>query len=134
MNYPLLDVFLSILYFFLWILWIWLVVWILMDIFRSDDLNGWAKAAWTIFVIIIPLLGVLTYLIVRGHSMQDRQARQAKAQDEAFRAYVRDAAGTGATGTNGQSQSEELAKLANLRQRGVINEEEFEQAKAKVLS
>jgi type VI protein secretion system component VasK len=129
MNYPLLDVFLSILYFFLWILWIWLVVWILMDIFRSDDLNGWAKAAWTIFVIIIPLLGVLTYLIVRGHTMQDRQARQAKAQDEAFRAYVRDAAGT-----DGQSQSEELAKLANLRQRGVINEEEFEQAKAKVLS
>jgi type VI protein secretion system component VasK len=129
MNYPLLDVFLSILYFFLWILWIWLVVWILMDIFRSDDLNGWAKAAWTIFVIIIPLLGVLTYLIVRGHTMQDRQARQAKAQDEAFRAYVRDAAGT-----DGQSQSEELAKLANLRQRGVINEEEFEQAKATVLS
>ncbi|HLH83230.1 MAG TPA: SHOCT domain-containing protein [Trebonia sp.] len=129
MNYPLLDVFLSILYFALWVMWIWLVVWILLDIFRSDDLSGWAKAAWTIFVIIIPLLGVLVYLIARGHTMQDRQARQAKAQDEAFRAYVRDA-----VGTDGQSQSEELAKLASLRQRGVINEQEFEQAKAKVLS
>jgi Short C-terminal domain/Phospholipase_D-nuclease N-terminal len=129
MNYPLLDVFLSILYFFLWVLWFWLLFVVITDIFRSDDLNGWAKAAWTIFVIIIPLIGILTYLIVRGHSMQDRQARQAKAQDEAFRSYVRDAAGT-----DGQSQSEELAKLANLRQRGVINEQEFEQAKQKVLS
>jgi phosphoglycerol transferase MdoB-like AlkP superfamily enzyme len=129
MNYPLLDVFLSILYFALWVMWIWLVVWILLDIFRSDDMSGWAKAAWTIFVIVIPLLGVLVYLIARGHTMPDRQARQAKAQDEAFRAYVRDA-----VGTDGQSQSEELAKLASLRQRGVINEQEFEQAKAKVLS
>jgi type VI protein secretion system component VasK len=129
MNYPLLDVFLSIVYFFLWVLWFMLLFWILTDIFRSDDLSGWSKAAWTIFVILIPLIGILVYLIVRGHSMQDRQAREAKAQDKAFRAYVRDAAGT-----DGQSQSEELTKLANLRQRGVINDQEFEQAKAKVLA
>jgi type VI protein secretion system component VasK len=128
-NYPLLNVFLSILYFFLWVLWFWLLFVVITDIFRSDDLSGWAKAAWTIFVILIPLIGVLVYLIVRGQSMQDRQARQAQAQDQAFRAYVRDAAAT-----DGESQSEELAKLANLRQRGVINDQEFEQAKAKVLS
>lgn len=129
MNYPLLDVFLSILYFALWVMWFMLVFWIILDIFRSDDLSGWAKAGWAVFVILLPLVGILVYLIARGHTMQDRQARQAKAQDEAFRAYVRNAAGT-----DGQSQSEELAKLANLRQRGVINEQEFEQAKAKVLS
>ena len=129
MNYPLLDVFLSMLYFFLWILWILLLFWIITDIFRSSDLSGWAKAAWLIFVVVLPLVGVLVYLIARGHTMQDRQAREAEARDKEFRAYVRDAAGT-----DGQSQSEELAKLANLRQRGVINEQEFEQAKAKVLS
>ncbi len=129
MNYPLLDVFLSIVYFFLWVLWFMLLFWILLDIFRSDDLSGWAKAGWLVLVIILPLIGVLAYLIARGHTMQERQAREAKARDEEFRAYVREAAGA-----DGQSQSDELAKLASLRQRGVINEQEFEQAKAKVLS
>ena len=129
MNYPLLDVFLSVLYFFLWFLWLVLLFWIIWDIFRSRDLSGWAKAGWLIFVILLPLVGVLVYLIARGGSMHERQVRDAQAQDEQFRAYVRDAAGTDA-----QSQSDELAKLANLRQRGVINDQEFEQAKAKVLA
>jgi thiol:disulfide interchange protein len=128
-NYPLLDVFLSVLYFFLWALWLVVLFWIILDIFRSDDLSGWAKAGWLVLVIILPLIGVLAYLIARGHTMQERQAREAKAQDEAFRTYVREAAGA-----DGQSQSDELSKLANLRQRGVLNEQEFERAKAKVLS
>jgi Short C-terminal domain/Phospholipase_D-nuclease N-terminal len=128
-NYPLLDVFLSMLYFFCWILWIFLLFWIILDIFRSDDLGGWGKAAWLIFVIFLPLIGVLTYLIVRGHSMSDRQARQAKAQDEQFRAYVKEAAGS-----NGTSQSDELAKLAGLHDQGVLSDQEFEQAKAKILA
>jgi hypothetical protein len=128
-NYPLLDIFLSIVYFFCWILWIMILFWILMDIFRSDDMGGWAKAGWVIFVIFLPLIGVLTYLIVRGKSMGERQARDAQARDEQFRAYVKDAAGT-----NGQSQSEELAKLAGLHQQGVLSDQEFEAAKAKVLA
>ena len=127
-NYPLLDVFLSMLYFFCWILWIFLLFWIIMDIFRSDDLGGWGKAAWLIFVIFLPLLGVLIYLIARGHSMGERQARDAQARDEQFRAYVKDAAGSG------QSQSDELAKLAGLHQQGVLSDQEFEAAKAKVLA
>jgi type VI protein secretion system component VasK len=128
-GYPLLDIFLSTLYFFCWVLWIMLLFWVIWDIFRSRDLSGWAKAAWVIFVIVLPLLGVLVYLIARGDSMHERQAREVQAQDQEFRAYVRDAAGT-----NGQSQSEEITKLAGLRDRGVISDQEFEQAKAKVLA
>lgn len=128
-GYPLLDVFLSVLYFFLWFLWLMLLFWIIFDIFRSRDLSGWAKAAWLIFVIVIPLLGVLVYLIARGGKMHERQVRDVQAQDDAYRSYVRDAAGT-----NGQSQSAEITKLAGLRDRGVITDAEFEQAKAKVLA
>ena len=127
-NYPLLDIFLSTLYFFIWILWIMLLFWILMDIFRSDDLGGWGKAGWVLFVIILPFLGVFVYLIARGHSMGERQARDAQARDDQFRAYVKDAAGSG------QSQSDELAKLAGLHSQGVLSDQEFEAAKAKVLA
>ena len=81
-NYPLLDIFLSTLYFFIWILWIMLLFWILMDIFRSDDLSGWGKAGWVIFVIILPFLGVFVYLIARGHSMGERQARDDRACEQ----------------------------------------------------
>ncbi len=125
-SYPLLDAFLTMLWFFLWILWIFLLVWIIMDVFRSHDLSGWAKALWLIFIIVLPFLGVLVYLIVRGGSMQERQVRQARAQDEAMRAYVKDAAGT--------SSADELAKLADLRDRGVISEAEFQAGKAKILT
>ena len=128
-NYPLLDIFLSTLYFFCWIIWIMLLFWILMDIFRSDDMGGWGKAGWVIFVILLPFLGVLVYLIARGKSMGERQARDAQARDQEFRAYVKDAAGS-----NGQSQSDELAKLAGLHQQGVLSDQEFEAAKAKVLA
>lgn len=128
MNYPLLDIFLSMLWFFLWILWIWLVIWILMDIFRSDDMGGWAKAAWTIFVILLPLFGVLIYLIARGHSMRDRQVREAEAADAAFRSRVQEAAGTSA------SPAQELSKLSELHDRGVLTDAEFEQQKSRILA
>ena len=127
-NYPLLDIFLSTLYFFIWILWIMLLFWILMDIFRSDDLSGWGKAGWVIFVIILPFRGVFVYLIARGKSMGERQARDAQARDDQFRAYVKDAA------SDGQSQSDELAKLAGLHQQGVLSDQEFAAAKAKILA
>jgi hypothetical protein len=128
-NYPLLDLFLSMLYFFLWILWILLLFWIILDIFRSRDLSGWGKAGWLIFIILLPLIGVLVYLIVRGGSMHERQAREVRAQDEAFRAYVRDAAGT----DGHTSHADQLATLASLHDRGVLSDEEFQRAKASVL-
>lgn len=127
MNYPLLDAFLTMMWFFLWILWIFLVVRIIFDIFASQDLGGWGKAGWSVFVIVLPFLGVFCYLIARGHSMHDRQRRAERAQDEAFRAYVRDAAA-------GDGQADELSKLAGLRDRGVITEAEFQQGKAKILA
>jgi hypothetical protein len=125
-NYPLLDLFLTMFWLFIWILWIFLLVRIIMDIFRSSDLGGWGKAGWLIFVVLLPFLGVFVYLIVRGHSMGERQAQDARAQEQEFRAYVRDAAGDG--------QADELSKLADLRDRGVITEAEFQQGKAKILS
>jgi type VI protein secretion system component VasK len=128
-NYPLLDIFLSMVYFFCWILWIFLLFWIIMDIFRSQDLSGWGKAAWLLFVIFLPLIGVLTYLIVRGRSMGERQQRDAEQRDQAARAYIRDAAGS-----NGTSQADELTRLAGLHDQGVLSDQEFAQAKAKILA
>ena len=127
-GYPLMDIFLSMVYFFCWVLWFMLMFWIISDIFRSDDLRGWAKAAWLVGIIVLPIIGILAYLIVRGGSMRARQESRARAQDEAFRAYVRDAATSDAN-----TQSDELAKLAGLHQRGVINDEEFQRAKTRVM-
>lgn len=132
MHYPLLDVFLTMLWFFIWVLWIFLVVRIVIDIFASHDLSGWGKAGWTIFVVLLPFLGVFCYLIARGHSMQDRRRQEAQAEDQAFRSYVRDAAGTG--DGSGDGSADELQKLADLRDRGVITESEFQQSKAKILA
>ena len=126
-SYPLLGAFWTILEIFLWVLWIWVLIYVFIDIFRSHDLSGWAKALWFIFVLFIPLIGVLVYLIVRGGSMQERAQQQAQQQDQQFRAYVQDAAGSGNT-------ADQLTKLADLRDRGVITAEEFEREKAKVLA
>ena len=126
MHYPLLDAFLTMTWFFLWVLWIFLVVRIVLDILASSDLGGWGKAGWVILVILLPFLGVLSYLIARGHGMGERQAREDQAQDEAFRSYVREAADSGS--------ADELGKLADLRDRGVITEAEFQQGKTKILA
>ena len=128
-NYPLLNLFWTMLFFFMWVIWIWILIAVFIDIFRSHDLSGGAKALWFIFVLFIPLVGVLCYLIARGGSMHDRAARQAQAQDEALRSYVQEAAGTTADTT-----ADQLAKLADLRDRGVITADEFAQQKAKVLA
>jgi len=126
-SYPLLGAFWTILEIFLWVLWIWILIYVFIDIFRSHDLSGWAKALWFIFVLFIPLIGVLVYLIARGGSMQERAQQQARQQDKEFRAYVQDAAGSGNT-------ADQLSKLAELRDRGVITADEFERQKAKVLA
>ena len=126
-SYPALSIFWSILYFFLWVIWIWILIWIFLDIFRSRDLSGGAKALWILFVIFLPMIGVLVYLIARGGKMHQHAVQDAQAQDQAARAYIRDAAGP-------ESSADQLAKLADLRNRGVITQEEFDREKAKVLA
>jgi len=128
-SYPLLNLFWTMFEFFLWIIWIWILIWIFIDIFRSRDLSGWAKALWFLFVLFIPLIGVLVYLIVRGSSMHERAVQDAQKQDQEFRQYVQQAA-SGAPA----STADQLSKLADLRDRGVISAEEFEREKAKVLA
>ena len=91
-DYPLLNLFWTMLWLFIWILWIFLLVRIILDIFRSDDLGGWSKALWVIFIIILPFIGVLVYLIARGSGMQKRDVRDARAADQEMRSYIRSAA------------------------------------------
>ena len=128
-QYPILDFFLTMLYFFLFIIWIWLLIMVFVDIFRSHDMGGWAKALWVIFIIILPFLGVFVYLIARGGKMQERSARDAAQQQQAFDQYVRQTAGT-----PGDTTADQLAKLADLKSQGVLSEEEFQAQKAKVLA
>ncbi|QKW20039.1 SHOCT domain-containing protein [Kitasatospora sp. NA04385] len=137
-NYPLLNIFWTMLELFLWILWFFLLFKIITDIFRSEDMGGWGKAGWTIFVILLPFLGVLVYLIARGGSMHQRDAEQARKADAAFQDYVRRAAGTGGASSGGGAGStghvEDLAKLADLKSSGALSEEEYQRAKEKLLA
>jgi membrane protein implicated in regulation of membrane protease activity len=126
-SYPLLGVFWTIFEIFLWVIWFWILITVFIDIFRSQDLSGWGKALWFVFVLFIPLIGVLVYLIARGGKMHERAAKDAQQQDEAFRSYVQQAAGEG-------NSADQLAKLADLRDRGVITAQEFDREKAKILA
>ena len=123
------QVFLSMLWFFLFFIWIWLLIMVFADIFRSHDMGGWAKALWVIFVIFLPYLGVFVYLIARGHKMAEHAQQSAEAQDLAAKAYIRDA-----VSPSGTSTADELAKLADLRAQGVIDDNEYNSLKAKLLS
>jgi len=122
------DVFLSMLWFFLFFIWIWLLITVFADIFRSDDLSGWGKALWTILVIVLPYLGVFVYLIARGHKMSEHAMRQAQRQEEQMRTYVQSVAGSST------SAADEIARLAELRDKGTLSEEEFQAAKARALA
>jgi hypothetical protein len=127
-DFPLLGAFWTVLFFFLWIMWFILLFRIVADIFRDDALNGWAKTGWLLFCILLPFLGVFVYVIARGRNMGRREVAQARAQQEAFDAYVREAAG-------GRSSSvDELARLSEIRDRGAITDEEFRRAKELVLT
>ena len=106
-------------------LWIWIAIGVVFDIFRSHDLSNWAKALWMLFIFVFPLIGVLGYLIVRGHTLHEHQD-QDRAQYEAFRQFTR--------GPKSSGTADDLHKLADLKERGVLTDEEFERAKAKVLS
>lgn len=122
------QVFLSMLYFFLFFIWIWLLISVFGDIFRSRDLGGGAKALWSILIIFLPYLGVFLYLIIRGHKMSEHAVEAMQAQDAAARQYIQQAAGSG-TGA-----ADELARLADLKAKGVIDDAEFASLKAKIVS
>jgi hypothetical protein len=121
------QVFWSMFWFFLFFIWIWLLIVVFGDIFRSPDLSGWGKALWTIFVILVPYFGVFVYVIARGHKMQEHAVHQAQQQDAATRQYIQDVTAPGGT-------ADEIARLADLREKGVISDAEFQQAKAKALA
>lgn len=127
-DYPLLGLFWTMFILFIWVAWLVLVFRIFVDIFRSD-MSGVAKAAWSLFVILLPFLGVLIYVVVHGNSMKERDLEQARASNEAFQAYVRETAGAG-----GASTADELSKLASLRDSGAITDDEFATQKAKLLA
>ena len=128
-DYPLLGLFWTMLWLFLWIAWIFILVKVIFDIFRSHDMGGWGKALWVIFVVIIPWLGVLVYLIARGGSMRDRDIADAQRQQDAFKSYVQNVTAPGGSGT-----ADEISKLAELRNQGVITDAEFAAQKAKLLT
>ncbi|GJF31669.1 membrane protein [Kitasatospora sp. NE20-6] len=129
-DYPLLNIFWTVCWIFLWILWLVLLFRIIVDLFRDDDLSGWAKAGWAVFLVLLPFLGVFVYLIARGRGMGERELRTAQKSDERFRAYVRETAAS-----SGQSSTaDQLAKLTELRTAGQITDEEFVKAKAKILT
>jgi ABC-type multidrug transport system fused ATPase/permease subunit len=124
-TYPILDIFWTMLEIFLFVIWIYLIFMIFIDIFRSHDMGGLAKALWVIGLIILPFLGAFIYLIARGGKMHERAIEAAQAQQKAFDSYVQDAAGT--------SSADQLAKLADLKEKGVLSDAEFEAQKAKIL-
>jgi hypothetical protein len=127
-DYPLLGAFWTMLIFFIWIAWIMLLFRVFIDLFRNKEMGGFAKAIWAIFVIFVPFLGVLVYIIVHGHGMTQRDIEQATEQQAAFNDYVRTTAGTG---TN---SADEITKLADLHAKGVLTDEEFAAQKAKLLA
>jgi hypothetical protein len=121
------QIFLSMLWFFMFFIWLWLLITVFGDIFRSQDLSGGMKAIWTIFVIIFPYLGVFVYLLARGGKMHEHAVQAVAAQDQAARAYIQNAVSTGSSSTD------QIAQLANLKAQGVIDEAEFQKMKAKVV-
>src|SRR4051794_22484491 len=124
-DYPFIDIFWSTIIFFFWVIWIWIVITVLIDVFRRDDIGGFAKALWVIFVVILPWLGVLIYLIIEHDGMRDRSMKEAQAANTAFDDRVREATG---------GSAEEIAKAKALLDNGTITQQEFEALKAKALA
>lgn len=123
---PLFDVFFSMLWFFLFIVWIWLLISVYADIFRSPDLSGPVKALWVVLVLVLPYLGVFAYIIARGGSMHERTAERSAAAEQAAATYIREVAAV-------PSPADELVKLAELRDRGVLTDDEFAHQKRQIL-
>ena len=126
-NYPLLNLFWTMLEIFLFVIWIFILFRIISDIFRSHDLGGWSKSLWLIFIIFLPFLGVLVYLIARGTGMHERDIKQAEASEAALRTYIQQ------TAAPATAPADQLAKLAELKDKGVLTDAEFNAQKAKLL-
>jgi len=124
-DYPLLGAFWTMMIFFLWVIWLFILFRVIADIFRSDDMGGGSKAIWMLFVLFLPYLGVFVYIVARGSKMNAREVERVKSQEESFRSYVRETTGGAAS---------ELATLADLRDRGVLTDDEFQSQKARLLS
>jgi uncharacterized membrane protein YcjF (UPF0283 family) len=124
-DYPFLDILWTMILFFSWVIWIWIVITVFADLFRRHDISGWGKAAWVVFVIVLPFLGVLVYLIAQHDGMRERSMKHAESQKQAFDQYVRDAAGGSAA---------EIAQAKELLDSGAINQAEFDTIKAKALA
>ena len=124
---PLLDLFWTMLFLFFFVAWIWVLFSVVTDIFRNERVGGFGKALWMLFVVFLPVLGVLSYLIAEGDNMTRRSVQQAQAIQDANKAYIREAAGA-------TSVADELAKLAELRDAGTISADEFEAQKARLLA
>jgi Phospholipase_D-nuclease N-terminal len=129
-DYPFLNIFWTMIIFFAWVIWIWMVIAILSDVFRRRDIGGWSKAAWTVFVIVLPFLGVLVYLIANHDSMTDRRIDDTRVQQAQFDDYVRDVAGNGGNG----SAAAEIERAKQLLDSGAINQQEFDAIKIKALA
>jgi hypothetical protein len=125
-DYPFLDVFWTMLIFFFWVIWIWILVTVLIDVFRRRDMSGWGKAAWALFVIVLPYLGVFVYLITQGKQMAERRAQEISASQTSFDSYVRDVAAS--------APSDQIAKAKELLDSGAIDQAEFEQLKRTALA
>jgi energy-coupling factor transporter transmembrane protein EcfT len=130
MNYPLLNIFFTTMWFFMWVLWIFLLVRVFTDLFRDREISGWAKAGWSVLLIVLPFVGVLIYMIVRGRSMADRDLQRAQQSESEFRSYVRDAAAA----SPAPNTTDQLARLVDLKNHGDLTTEEYEQAKTKILT
>jgi hypothetical protein len=126
LEYTVGEAFWTMLWFFLFFIWIWLLITVFADIFRSHDLSGWAKALWTVFVIFLPYLGVLVYLIARGRKMGEHAVQDAQRRDDHMRTYVQSVAGSTST-------ADEIERLHQLKEQGAIDDAEFQRAKAKLL-
>ena len=133
-DYPFLDIFWTMLIFFFWVIWIWILVTVLIDLFRRHDISGWAKAAWTLFVVFLPYLGVFVYLITQGKEMAERRADEMRASQASFDDYVRNVAGSGSGAGGGSGPSDQIAKAKELLDSGAIDQAEFDALKRKALS
>jgi hypothetical protein len=128
-DYPFLDVFWTMLIFFFWVIWIWILVTVLIDVFRRHDLSGWGKAAWALFMIVLPYLGVFIYLITQGKEMAERRAAEVRESQASFDSHVRDVAGSG-----GAAPADQIAKAKELLDSGAIDQAEFDKLKQKALA
>jgi hypothetical protein len=130
-DYPFLDVLWTMIIFFAWVVWIWMMVIILTDVFRRDDIGGWAKAGWTAFMIILPFLGALTYIISQGKGMTERRVKEVQYQQAALDSHIRSVAGSGG---NGDTAGAEIERAKRLLDSGAIDQAEYDKLKAKVLA